>query len=83
MRSWGSSSHGAMEDPGMGGTWSHRVVWPWSHREEVRGRGGSRAFLYQMQIPWRVGIVGSQQGCRALKGSLCPQHQGKFQFFVL
>lgn len=82
MRSWGSSSHGAMEDPGMEGTWSHRVVWPWNHREAVRGRGESRAFLHQMQIPWRVGIVGCQQGCRVLKGSPCPQPQGKFQFSV-
>lgn len=28
------------------------------------------------------GHCGSQQGCRVLKGSPCPQSQGKFQFSV-
>lgn len=35
-----------------------------------------------MQIPWRVSSVGSQEDCRVLKGSPCPQSQGKFQVSV-
>lgn len=49
---------------------------------QVRSQREGWVTCLSVSNPWRVGIVGSQQNCRVLKGSPCPQPQGKFQFSV-